>query len=203
METRKGGSNEEGIAVWGLRRYLQQREGVMVRLTVFSVLMLSLLLLNEPADAGLTLSGSVVCTGAGEGTTGDVGILSAVGQAAVGRMTGDTYSTEAGFWRQQACLKAGVDNPVNHPITRCWFGQNHPNPFRATTTIRFSVPCRSHVSVNLYDVTGRHVRTILDGQVDPGHHLLDFDGEGLAGGVYFCRMVSGRFVQSRKMILLN
>ena len=162
-----------------------------------------LLLLCLPAAAGTTLSGSVVCTGAGHGANETISVWSAVGQPATGIMANGTYAAESGFWHQQACVLAGVENPERDAVTRCWFGQNHPNPFETSTTIRFSVPRRSHVSLSLYDVTGRHVRTLLDGEVGPGHHLVSLDGAGLACGVYFCRMVSGRFVECRKMVRLK
>jgi hypothetical protein len=59
------------------------------------------------------------------------------------------------------------------------------------------------VSLRVYDVRGKEVLTLLDGEVGPGYQTYAFDGAGLASGVYFCQMVSGRFSEARKMVILK
>ena len=170
--------------------------------TIWMVLLMASVL-HLPAEAQMTLSNSVICTGAGEPANATSSLWCTVGQPAVGTMGDSTYSTGTGFWYQPDCTFAGMEGLGGEALTRCWFGPSSPNPFKTATTIRFSVPGRCHVSLKVYDVTGRQVRALLVGEVGPGHHSVDFDATGLASGLYFCRMVTGRFAETRKLVLLK
>jgi len=86
--------------------------------------------------------------------------------------------------------------------------QNVPNPFNPITTIAYHVPYESDVSIRVYDVTGRVVRTLVDGAIEPGRHAAVWDGrseqgENCGSGVYFCVMESAEYRGSRKMMLLK
>jgi len=86
--------------------------------------------------------------------------------------------------------------------------QNAPNPFNPTTTIRFSVADDSHVRLIVYDVAGRRVRTLVDGNRRANVYKEVWDGTNDAGqsvatGVYFYRITAGKFVQTKKMLLLK
>jgi endonuclease I len=84
-----------------------------------------------------------------------------------------------------------------------------PNPFHARTTIRFDLARRSPVQLQVFDVAGRLVRTLVSGAVmDPGRHEAVWDGRGEGGraagaGLYFCRLMAGTFVASRRMVLVQ
>ena len=77
---------------------------------------------------------------------------------------------------------------------------NFPNPFNPSTMIVFSVPRSEYVTLKVYEITGREVETLIDGEVPAGEHRLQWSAEGLASGVYLCRMTSKDFSQSIKMI---
>lgn len=79
--------------------------------------------------------------------------------------------------------------------------QNFPNPFNARTTIRFSLPVRSTITLKLYDVLGREVRTLAEGDHEPQTYSISFDLSGLSSGVYFYRLQAQDFVVSKKLIL--
>jgi hypothetical protein len=86
--------------------------------------------------------------------------------------------------------------------------QNAPNPFNPTTTIRFDLPVRSHVRLAVYSVTGRLVRVLLDRDIDAGCKEIRWDGRdsrgrSAASGIYFYRLDTPAFSESRKMILLR
>jgi hypothetical protein len=87
--------------------------------------------------------------------------------------------------------------------------QNYPNPFNPSTTIGFSVSQSGSIILEIYDVTGRHVRTLLSGAVAAGHHTVQWDGRDERGssvgsGVYFYRLRAGaNSVASRKMLLMK
>jgi photosystem II stability/assembly factor-like uncharacterized protein len=81
--------------------------------------------------------------------------------------------------------------------------QNYPNPFNPTTTISFQLKADSYVTLKVYDVLGREVRTLVNENLKPGSYETRFDGTGLASGVYMYRLQAGDFIQTRKLILLR
>jgi hypothetical protein len=103
-------------------------------------------------------------------------------------------------------LTGVTDQPVP---ARFALRQNYPNPFNPITAISFEVPAGgASVRLAIYDVTGRLVRTLVKGRIDPGVHTVRWDGRNergvtVATGVYFYRMQAGSFTQTRKMVLLR
>ncbi len=85
--------------------------------------------------------------------------------------------------------------------------QNYPNPFNPTTTIQFSVftpeGTRQAVSLQVFDVLGREVATLVNEVLNVGSYKKTFDAAGLASGVYYFRLAAGTFSQTRKMILMR
>ncbi|MCP4706059.1 MAG: T9SS type A sorting domain-containing protein [candidate division Zixibacteria bacterium] len=86
--------------------------------------------------------------------------------------------------------------------------QNYPNPFNPSTTIEFALPSKSHVRLEIYNLLGRKIATITDKLFESGIHTVDWDGtnsngEHSASGVYFYRIETDKFEQTRKMILLK
>jgi len=80
---------------------------------------------------------------------------------------------------------------------------NYPNPFNPSTIISYQLPVNSHVVLKVYDVLGREVRTLVDEVQKVGRYEIKFDGNDLASGVYFCRMVAGNYLSTRKLLLLK
>jgi parallel beta-helix repeat protein len=91
------------------------------------------------------------------------------------------------------------DGPQEKPVTPAFplaLGQNRPNPFSASTRIMLSNPRQQRLTVSIYDVSGRQVRTLLDADAPPGRSWLAWNGEDAKGrqvssGVYFCRLTAG------------
>jgi len=88
--------------------------------------------------------------------------------------------------------------------------QNSPNPFNPSTAIKFEVPdgVKDNISLCVFDLRGRKVATLIDGQVDPGIHVVFWEGTDQAGrklpsGVYFYRLNAGDFERVRKMVMLK
>jgi len=81
--------------------------------------------------------------------------------------------------------------------------QNYPNPFNPVTHIRYELPTASHVKIELFNIRGEKVRTMLNDHKSAGYHLINFDGRELTSGIYVYTIQAGNFVQSKKMILLQ
>jgi Carboxypeptidase regulatory-like domain/Secretion system C-terminal sorting domain len=81
--------------------------------------------------------------------------------------------------------------------------QNYPNPFNPTTAIQFDLVESNKVKLTIYDVLGREVTKLVDNQISAGYHTVNFDGTGLATGVYFYRIEAGTFVDMKKLVLIK
>ena len=82
--------------------------------------------------------------------------------------------------------------------------QNYPNPFNPSTTINYSIPKSSMVSIKVYDVIGREVATLVNEYKSAGNYSVQFNASSkFPSGVYFFRMQAGSFVQTKKLILIK
>ncbi len=81
--------------------------------------------------------------------------------------------------------------------------QSYPNPFNPTTTIEYHVPVEGFIKLSVFDVLGREIAVLVNGNVQAGKHKVTFDASSFAAGVYFYRMQAGKFRESRKLILLK
>ena len=81
--------------------------------------------------------------------------------------------------------------------------QNYPNPFNPFTTIKYSVPNTSRISLIVYDILGREIQTLVNEEKLPGNYSIQFDGTYLSSGVYFYTLTVGNFVESKKMTLMK
>ncbi|MAL16844.1 MAG: hypothetical protein CL667_03950 [Balneola sp.] len=82
--------------------------------------------------------------------------------------------------------------------------QNYPNPFNPTTVIRYGVPQSSEVRLEVFDMLGRKVATLVNNEKQrAGWHQVNFDASRLASGMYLYRIVAGQHVQTRKMLLIK
>ena len=79
----------------------------------------------------------------------------------------------------------------------------YPNPFNPGTTIRFYLPSSASVSLKVYDRLGREAVTLVDGTLQAGHHQRVWNASGFPSGVYFCRLQTNRFSESRRLVLLK
>lgn len=81
--------------------------------------------------------------------------------------------------------------------------QNFPNPFNPVTEIRFDLPENSNVKLLLYDGLGKLVNTIINSEVSAGSHKYYIDGTGLSTGVYFVKLIAGKYSDSKKILLVK
>jgi hypothetical protein len=81
---------------------------------------------------------------------------------------------------------------------------NAPNPFRRSTTIRYALPQAANVTLTVYDVLGRRVRTLVSGEKQTaGRKRIRFAAGGLSAGVYVVRMRAGSFTETRRMVVVE
>jgi hypothetical protein len=95
---------------------------------------------------------------------------------------------------------AGEETKINSIYS---LDQNYPNPFNPNTKIKFSIPQSEHVVINVYNLQGELIESMLDQEMEAGNYKINFDGNGLASGMYFYKITAGSFVETKKMILLK
>ena len=94
------------------------------------------------------------------------------------------------------------------PVYRNHLADNYPNPFNPATTIEFSIANDSHVNLSIYNVKGQLVRTLVDEFKINNHYKIVWDGKNdhgipVASGVYFYRLETDSFSESKKLILMR
>ena len=91
---------------------------------------------------------------------------------------------------------------------QCGLDQNYPNPFNPNTRIGYALPAKSHVTISIYDILGRKIRTLIDDIKPAGNHSAEWNGRNDQGvivstGIYFYRLKSDGLVESKKMLFLK
>ncbi len=99
---------------------------------------------------------------------------------------------------------AGSSAVANSPVASIQgfeLKQNYPNPFNPTTTIQYSIPRMTHVVLQVFDVTGREVATLVHGTRPAGSHVVSFDATTLASGLYFYKLTADNQQHVQKMMM--
>jgi len=130
------------------------------------------------------------------------------------------------LWNQ---IDTGIFNARDNPITVNYVGdgdiklpvesnreviteyrlfQNNPNPFNPQTDIRFQMPIQAQVTIKIYNMLGKEIRTLIDGKREPGFYTVSWNGDNnigkkVASGVYLYMIKANHFVQVRKMLLMK
>ncbi len=93
---------------------------------------------------------------------------------------------------------AGAALPETYALS-----QNYPNPFNPTTAIPFSLPEASHVKLQVFDMLGRLVETIVDGEMAAGFHQANFNARSYPSGAYMYRIEANGFIEVKQMMLIK
>ncbi len=103
-------------------------------------------------------------------------------------------------------FKWGIITSTEEPLTTVTgirLDQNYPNPFNPSTTISYTLDATSNVSLEVFDLMGRKVSTLVQGRQNAGEQSISFDASSLASGVYIYRLIAGGEVLTKKMVLLK
>jgi hypothetical protein len=131
---------------------------------------------------------------------GTLGQSTPIGVGAASGMT-----LEAGFWSRYWIPTDAGETP---PAWRTMLYRNFPNPFNPSTTIEYSLATTGPVCIEIFDVTGRRIATLVDEVKPPGRHRVIWDGTNTRGarvssGIFFCRFQAGAYLSTMKMALLK
>jgi hypothetical protein len=119
----------------------------------------------------------------------------------------DVYIDEIEFRGTTSVVSGGAGEVIadKTPVVPSAFSlaQNYPNPFNPTTTISYKLDEPSYVRLEVFDVRGARVATLVDREMIAGEHSVEFNAQGLSSGVYFCRLTAGDQIAMKKMVLLR
>ena len=126
-----------------------------------------------------------------------------VSEAIVGIMNGSAFAIGSGFLVDSLVGRITTKVIEEGTIPRAYtLLQNFPNPFNPTTTIRFDLPRAAEVSLKVYDMLGREIATLERGHLKAGYYQVQWNAN-VASGIYFCRLQTEEFTDTKKMILLK
>jgi hypothetical protein len=115
--------------------------------------------------------------------------------------TSDWITSDYSVWEYD--ILVDVDEELIHP-SNFILEQNYPNPFNPVTTIKYSIPEISKVSLILFNLLGEEVATLVNEEKVAGYYQVQFSAKGgYASGVYFYQLKAGDFIQTKKMLLMK
>ncbi len=100
-------------------------------------------------------------------------------------------------------ITVGLDDRDGQRIREFSLAQNYPNPFNPSTTISFALPRAAQVTLEVFNITGQKVATLVNGQLASGEHRVQFDAANLPSGIYFYRLNAGSFQDMKRMVLIR
>ncbi len=118
----------------------------------------------------------------------------------------NNQSTWAGLWEGEiwGIDSASLIDPVNNGSPNEYsLYQNYPNPFNPSTIIDYSVPEKSFIRLSVFNAIGQEVAILIQEEMEPGTYTITFNAANLPSGVYFYRLQSGNFIETRKMVLMK
>jgi hypothetical protein len=102
-----------------------------------------------------------------------------------------------------AYLFVGTSGNNNSIPSDFKLSQNYPNPFNPATKINFSIPKQTQVSLKIFDMLGREVAELVNQQLSPNNYTITFDGSKLSSGIYFYKLETPEFIDTKRMILIK
>lgn len=118
---------------------------------------------------------------------------------------GYAFATDGSFFStiQLKIAPVSVDETLSDLLSEFSLAQNYPNPFNPSTTIQFGLPKSMYVKGVIYDIIGREIETIIDGELFAGDHSVVWDATDVLSGIYFFRIQAGDHTSVIKMVLLK
>jgi hypothetical protein len=149
----------------------------------------------SPSDLGRTSSNEIVIDKSLlEGTSVELTVV------AIDKNNNASVATQA----VNVDITTSNETQVSDLPTSFALRQNYPNPFNPSTTIKFDMPEQAHVKINVYDVMGRKVATLVDQSMGAGYHSIAFDASRLASGTYIYTFESDKGTRfTQRMTLLK
>jgi hypothetical protein len=159
------------------------------------------ILFCQSASGQYAIPQSVCGSGGGSLSSADNIVIGTLGQPFIGITSNEPYRNSAGFWQVQGLI-TGIEEE-SQETGEYKLEQNYPNPFNSTTKIEYVLPVPGYVKLSIYNIIGSEIAILVNENVTDGKHIVAFDAVNLQAGVYFYRMQSGQFQETRRFVLLK
>jgi hypothetical protein len=171
--------------------------------SVLSTAAALLLLAVTAASQEIRVSTFSFETGFSVMSTSNIQLRASLGEAVVGISRGSSVAIGSGFLVDSLVGRISTE-VINLGTTPRAYAlmQNYPNPFNPITTIRYDVPRATEVSLKVYDMLGREIAVLAQGHLRAGYYQVQWKAN-VASGIYFYRLHTEEFVETKKMILLK
>ena len=177
----------------------------MKRITLplyFGILLLAVIARQNSAAQNVLLK-NVFGSGAVASSNNNYQIVGTLGQPLIGVAKNSSYNEFIGFWYNKYNITVSVKQIPESRADGFQLGQNYPNPFRTATSITFTLPSFSFVTLKLFDVFGREIETMVNEQRDKGTYTIEWLNHDVKSGIYFYQLRSGNSVVTKQLVLLN
>lgn len=187
------------------------RHRALLRIWIQGLVIFLSLLFLEKMNAQTCITWDSFASGFQKQAGGELSLTSVVGQPIVGIQRSDAVVVTTGFatFEWSGNLISGVHEGAQFIPATFSLAQNYPNPFNPSTIIRYNVPERSRVRLEIYNLLGQRIRTLVEGERDAGSQQVVWNAEG-ATGLYFYRIEAvsvshpnRRFVDVKKMMVVK
>ncbi len=111
--------------------------------------------------------------------------------------------TDIGLWRRDLSESVLISQISSEIPSGFSLSQNYPNPFNPNTVIGFQLPTAGFISIKIYDINGKEVSELVNENLKAGEYKINFDGSKLSTGVYFYKLTTDNFTQTKKMLLVK
>lgn len=169
---------------------------------IFLALLLPVFVFGQISE-NYTLKTSVFTMSGGGAVSTSYSLQSAVGQSTpIGLLTSASYFLEAGYFHTETNTPNAIEDEIAIPV-EFRLDRNYPNPFNPSTTLQFQLPKNEQVKIDIYDLMGKKVKTLVNNRYDAGVHQVIMDASGLSSGTYFYSIQAGENFATGKCLLLK
>jgi hypothetical protein len=170
---------------------------------IFSILLLPMMIFTQTSD-NYTIQQSAITNCGCQSSSEDYSIQDATGQPIpVGQFNSEDFVLYSGLFNNGQ-TSTSIDEPPKAIIPEKYrLKQNYPNPFNPTTTIEYSLPKDSEVSILIYNLNGKLIERIVNEIKNAGNHKAIWQADNIPTGVYFYTIEAGNFKDVKKCILIK
>jgi len=169
-----------------------------------SLVILYLLCIAVYCHAQYAIKNDAFVTGSVQSTDSTTYNLNSVaGQNLTGISENDEFVVYSGFLYPEEAIASALKGELSDLPVKFELYQNYPNPFNPSTHIKYALPKASHVTINVYNIIGQHILTLIDADKQAGYHTIVFNIEHLPSGLYFYSINADHYHQVKKMVVIK
>ncbi len=175
----------------------------MKRINFIELFIIAIMVLFAPHKVfgQYNLVADVISCSASVSNSSGFNLTGTIGQPITENANNSDFQLYSGFWFA-ADIITDIDEDSFLPNEYKLFN-NYPNPFNPSTTIKYQLKKRGNVTLILYNSLGKRIRTLVNDNKEAGVYSVNFNASNISSGVYFYRLISEKFVETKRMILLK